>query len=332
VNASYLRRIPRRSLLFAAAGAVLPAPALLAATEAWPRRPLRLVVGFPPGSSPDLMARTLAEPLSRVLGQPVIVDNKAGAGGIIGVDAVAKASDAHTIGLTGNGPLTTARRLHPAVPYDVARDLRPISLVASSPFVLVSGPSVPARDIASLIAHARSQGEQLNYGSVGSGTGGHLSMELLKWLTGIRPVHVPFMGYPQVANALIAGQVQLAFMVPSIAVPQAKNGRLRIHGISSASRSAAFPEYTPIAEGLGKPEFDVESWNAVFAPAALPAAHADRLAQALSAIVKEPEIGQKLFDQGWQPLGTAPEGLARRIREDTARWGEIIRLTGVRSE
>ena len=324
----------RRRMLQSLMAAALPAgwSGGSLATPPWPPRPLRRVVGFPPGSSPDALARTVADPLSRALGQPVIVDNKPGAGGTIGVDAVAKASDGHTIGLTGNGPLTTAKLLNSKLPFDVARDLRPISLVASSPFVLVAGSANPATDLPALVAYARAKGERLNYGSIGLGTGSHLTMELLKSLTGIRPVHIPFSGFPQVVTAIIGGEIDLAFLVPSIAVPQARSGRLRIYGTSSASRVAAFSEIPPIAEVLRLPGFDVAAWNGIFGPASMPPANVLRLAQEITAIVKSPETRQRLFDQGWQALGTAPEGMARKIREDTRVWGDIIRLTGIRRE
>ena len=321
----------RRSLLQGALALTLPGIAG-AATTSWPTKPLRLIVGFPAGTSPDFLARVFADPLSRELGQPVIVENKAGAGGAIGVDAVAKATDGYTLGLTGNGPLTSAKTLNPKLPFDVARDLRPISLLAVSPFVLTGSMTLAGNDLPSIIANARTQGDKLNYGSIGQGSGSHLAMELLKSLTGIKPVHVPFQGFPQVATAMVGGQVDLGFMVPSIAVPLAQSGRLRILGVSTASRSPVLADVPPIAQALSLPTFDVAGWNAIFAPIGMPEAQASKVADALGRIARAPETRQKLFDQGWQSLGTAPEGLARKIKDDTALWGGIIRSAGIRSE
>jgi len=326
---------PRRRRLLQGALAASVSPLLVLpahAAAAWPQKAVRLVVGFPPGSSPDALARTVADPLARALGQPVVVENKVGAAGIIGVDAVAKAGDGHTIGLTGNGPLTTAKLLNPSTPFDVARDLRPISLVASSPFVLVGNTSIPATDLPGFLAYARAQGDRLSYGSIGLGSGSHLAMELLKTLTGIKAVHVPFPGFPQVATALMGSQIDLSFMVPSIALPQVRNGRLRVYGVSTASPFPAFSDIPPIESVLGKKGFDVASWNGIFGPASMPPLVASRLSEEISRIVKTPDTRQRLFDQGWQSLGTAPEAMARKIKEDTAMWGDVIKLTGARGE
>lgn len=327
-----LRR--RRLLQGALAATVAPALVLPAhAAAPWPQKAVRLVVGFPPGSSPDALARTVADPLAQALGQAVIVENKVGAAGTIGVNAVARATDGHTIGLTGNGPLTTAKALNPATPYDVARDLRPISLVGASPFVLTGSLGMPATDLPGLLAHARAQGDRLSYGSVGPGSGSHLAMELLKTLTGIQAVHVPFPGFPQVATALMGKQIDLSFMIPSIAAPQARSGRLRLYGVSTAAPFAAFAEVPPIQGALGAGKaFDIASWNAIFGPAAMPAPVAQRLSDEIARILKTPDVRQRLFDQGWQALGTAPEALLRQIAQDTAMWGDVIKRTGARSE
>lgn len=332
---SLLRR--RRLLQGALAASVAPAlawPSLPAhAAAPWPQKAVRLVVGFPPGSSPDALARTVADPLAQALGQPVIVENKVGAAGTIGVNAVAKATDGHTIGLTGNGPLTTAKALNPATPYDVAHDLRPVSLVASSPFVLTGSMGMPATDLRGLLAYAKAQGDRLSYGSVGPGSGSHLAMELLKALTGLQAVHVPFPGFPQVATALMGQQIELSFMIPSIAAPQAKSGRLRLYGVSTATPFAAFAQVPPVQPALGAGKaFDVASWNAIFGPASMPQPVAQRLSDEIARILKAPDTRQRLFDQGWQAIGSAPDALARKIAEDTAMWGDVIKRTGARSE
>ena len=310
----------------------LPAWAQTSKTKAvaWPTQAVRIVVGFPGGSSPDALARLVAEPLSRALGQPVIVDNKPGAGGNIGVDAVAKSTDGHTIGLTGNGPLTSAKQMYAKLPYDPVKDLRPISLVASSPLLLAASSTVPANTLQELMLYARNQGDKLNYGSIGAGSGAHLTMELLKSQSGIRPVHVPFQSFPQVVNAMIGKQIELGFMVPSVAIPQAKAGKIKIFAVSTGTRSTLLPELPTIADAANLPRFDVAVWNGVFGPASMPVPIAQRISEEIARIVRQPDIRQRLFDQGWQALGTAPEGLARRMNADSILWGGVIAMTGTK--
>lgn len=323
----------RRRLLQASLSMLAPAVSMTAtAADAWPSRPIRLIVSYPAGTSADFVGRVFAEPLARALRQPVVVDNKAGATGIIGVDAVAKATDGFTLGVTGNGPLTTAKALNPKLAFDVARDLRPISLLASTPYVLTGSTQVPAGDLTAVLAWARSQGDKLSYGSIGLGSGSHLAMELLKSLTGIKPVHVPFQGFAQVASAMAAGQIDLGFMAPSVAMPLAAGNRLRVLGISTAEPSPMIANVPSIAQVLKLPTFDVSGWNALFGPASMPEAHAVRVSEELARIAQTPETRQRLSEQGWQSIGSTPEGLSRQIATDTALWGEIIRSTGTRSE
>lgn len=323
----------RRQMLRGALAASLW-PTFGRAAVPWPQKPLRLIVGFPPGSSPDALARLIADPLGQALGQPVVVDNKVGATGSIGVTAVARATDGHTIGLTGNGPLTTAKALTPSTPYEVSRDLRPISLVASSPFVLVGSNAMPVTDLRGFLDFAKARGDKLSYGSIGPGSGSHLTMELLKTHTGIRAVHVPFQGFPQVATALMGQQIDLAFMIPSIAVPQAKSGRLRLYGISSAQPSPGASDVPPIQSALDGSggAFDVTSWNAIFGPANLDPSVAQRLSEEIAQILRVPAVRQGLLDQGWLAIGSTPQVLARQIEEDTGMWGRVIKLTGARNE
>lgn len=312
----------RRAIALAAV--LLSAAAVPAmAQTAWPSKPVRLVVGFPAGSSPDLMARTIAEPLAQALGQPVIVENKVGAGGNIGADAVARATDDHTLGLMINGNLTIAKILNPATPYDPLKDLQPVSLLAVSPLVL----AVPAGTAASgkaFFEQARAQGDRLNYGTPGVGTVAHLGMELLKARAGIAPVHVPYPGNPQVITGLVGGQVQMALLPPGLALAQVKGGKLQAIGVTSAGRSSVAPELPSLAEA-GVQGLQLEIWNAVAAPVGLPRAHVQQLATLLAEIVRRPEIRQKILHQGWQVAGTAPEGLAKRIAADTAAMADVIR-------
>ena len=309
----------------------LTAAPLAQAADAWPSKPLRIVVGFPAGSSPDLTARALAEPLEKALGQPVIVDNRTGAGGNIGADAVAKATDGHTIGLMINGNMTISRLLNPAVRYDPVKDLAPVSLVGVAPLVLVAPAGAPGADARAFLAAARAAGAKWSYGSPGVGTVGHLGMELLKSRSGIAPVHVPYPGYPQVFTALVAGDLQLSMLPPALANQQIKAGKLRGIGVTSSGRSTLAPELPSLADA-GVKDFNLEIWNAVAAPASMPKAHVDKLATAVSAIVRTPEMRQRLFQQGWQAMGSSPEALGNRIRSDAQVLGNIIRTQQIKAE
>ncbi len=310
----------RRSML----ASVLLAALTLAHAENWPSKPVRLIVGFPAGSSPDLTARALAEPLSRALGQPVVVENKVGAGGNIAADAVAKATDGHTLGLMINGNMTVARLLNPKLSYDPLQDLAPVSLIGTAPLVLTAPAGSPGDTPAQWLSSSRQAGDQLSYGSPGVGTVAHLGMELLKARTGIDPVHVPYPGNPQIINAMLGGQVQLALLPPGLAMPQVKAGKLRAIGTTGTGRSTLVPE-VPSLQETGVKNYQLEIWNAVAAPASMPAAQVQKLSAIVSDIVRSPEMRQRLFQQGWQVVGSSPEGLKNRIAADTRALGDIIR-------
>lgn len=316
----------RRDLLLAAAALPLTATAQDAA---WPSRPVRLVVGFPGGSTPDIAARTVAEPLARVLGQPVVVDNRPGASGNIAADMVAKATDDHTLGVVINGNLTSSKMLYPRLPYDPARDFANLSLLATAPLVLVALPNLPSGE--AFFDAARAGGDRWNYGSVGTGSVGHLGMELLKSrVPGFAAVHVPFQGNPQVVTAMLGGQVQMALIPPGIAMPQVRAGKLKAIGITSG-RSGLVPELAPLANA-GVRDFNLEVWTALLGPASLSKAAQQRITRELGPIMKSPEVRQKLFDQGWQAVGTSPEGMRLRVQEEAATMARIIQTRGIRIE
>jgi tripartite-type tricarboxylate transporter receptor subunit TctC len=315
--------ISKRHLLAAAAAALLPVTPAFAQTAAWPSKPVRLLVGFPGGSSPDLMARALADGLAKALGQPVVVDNKPGASGNIAADQVAKASDEHTLGIVINGNLTVAKLINPATPFDPARDFAPISLLGTAPLVLTASADAKGSTPAELIAWARGLGDKGNYGTPGNGTVGHLGMELLKSKTGIAAVHVPFPGNPQVVTALLAGQVQLSLLPPGIAMPQVKAGKLKAVAVTSPAPSALVPE-VPTLRDAGVTGTDLEVWTALVGPASLPKPIVARVAAAVAEVMKQPETQSKLLAAGWQAVGSAPEGLAQRMKADTAQLSEII--------
>ncbi len=299
------------------------------ASAAWPTRPVRILVGFPGGSTPDMAARTLAEPLSRALGQPVIIENKPGASGNIAADQVAKASDDHTLGVVINGNLTSAKLLYSKLPYDPAKDFAPISLLTTAPLVLVAPVNQPGG--AEFFAAARRGGGQWNYGSVGNGSVAHLGMELLKSRAGgVVPVHIPFSGNPQVITAMLGGQIQMALIPPGVAMPQVRAGKLRAIGLAGG-RSALVPEVPPLADA-GLQNFNLEVWTALIGPAGLSRAAQARLGQEVPRIIRDADTRQKLFAQGWQAVGTSSDGLNSRIKDETAILGNIIRTRGIKIE
>ena len=289
----------------------------------WPTRTVKILVGFPGGSSPDLVARAFAEPLSKALGQSVIVENHPGAGGNIAADLVAKSSDNHTIGVMINGNLTIARLLNPKTPFDPAKDFAPISLIGSAPLVLAVPASVNYVDGLDFFVQARKAGAQWNYGTPGNGTVGHIGMEYLKSKTQINPVHVPYPGNPQVISAMLGGQINLSLLPPGLAMAQIRAGKLKAIGVTSAGRSALVPDLPSLAEA-GVKDFQLEIWNAAAGPVTLPKPVVARLSALFSDIARTPEMRQKMFQQGWQVAGTSAEGLANRIKSDSALLGGVI--------
>jgi len=303
--------------------------AAAAAPATWPTKPVRIIVGFPGGSTPDMAARTLAEPLSRALGQPVVIENKPGASGNIAADQVAKATDDHTLGVVINGNLTSAKLLYPKLPYDPAKDFTPISLLATAPLVLVAPANEPGG--ADFFTAARQGGAQWNYGSVGNGSVAHLGMELLKSrVPGLTPVHVPFAGNPQVVTAMLGGQIQMALIPPGVAMPHVRAGKLKAIGLAGG-RSSLVPEVPPLADA-GVTKVNLEVWTALIGPANLSKAAQARLAQEVPRIIRDADTRQKLFNQGWQAVGTSPDGLKSRVKDEAAILGGIIQSRGIKLE
>ncbi|MCT9125049.1 Bug family tripartite tricarboxylate transporter substrate binding protein [Cupriavidus gilardii] len=318
--------------LAACGGALVLPRLLLAADKDWPARPIRMVVPFPPGSSPDLIARLVSEPLAQALGQPVVIDNRPGAGGNIGTGQVARAApDGHTLLFTINGPLVTAPTLSRHLPYDPVRQLAPVTLVATSPNVLVVDPRTGVRDLREFVALARARPGALNYGSVGNGSAAHLAMEQLKARAGISLEHIPYPGFPQIAAAMIAGQIQAAFMVPAIAMPQVNAGRLRVLAVTTSGRTSLLPSVPTVAES-GYPGFEAISWQAVLAPAGTPAPIVDRLYRELVKIIGSDAVRAQMRAQYFMPAGTAPASLRQTMASEKARWDQVIRAAGVQPE
>lgn len=298
------------------------------AQAAWPSKPVRILVGFPGGSTPDVAARALAEALQKSLGQPVVVENRPGASGDIAADAVAKASDDHTLGVVINGNLTSARLLKATLPYDPAKDFTFVSLLATAPLLLVTPPDLPSG--AEFFAAARASAGKWSYGSVGIGSVGHLGMEVVKSRAGdFEAVHVPYNGNPAVITALIGGQIQAALMPPGIALPQVKAGKLKAVGLTGP-RSPMAPD-TPSLSELGVQMDPLEVWVALVAPASLSAAAKERLAREVPAAVAG-DAKERLLAGGWQGVGSSADGLRQRVARETEILGGIIRTRGIKIE
>jgi len=307
--------------------AVNAQPAALPGT--WPTKPVKILVGFPGGSTPDIAARALADTLSKTWGQPVVVDNRPGASGNVAADAVAKSNDDHTLGVVINGNLTSAKLLNPKLPYDPAKDFSLISLVATAPLVLVTPADQPAG--AAWLAAARASADKWSYGSVGIGSVGHLGMEVVKAAIGnLQVVHVPYNGNPAVVTAMLGGQLQMALVPPGIALAQVKAGKLHAIGVTGP-RSALAPDVAPLADA-GLKLIPLEVWTALVGPAGMSKGALDRLARDVPAAVREADTRQRLFTGGWEAVGSSAEGLALRVKDETRILGDIIVSRGIKLE
>ncbi len=313
-----------RSAALACAVSLVAVPA--AAQVTWPSAPMHVYVGFPAGSSPDTLARIISEPLAQRLGQPVVIENKPGAGGVIGVQQMlAAAGDGHTFGTTINGPLTTAQRLMDDTGFDVEADIAPVTLIATSPLVLAASAESGIADLQGFIDAAGAEPEALAYGSVGQGSGAHLTAELFADEAGVSMLHVPFTSYAEVTTSIMGGEIDAGFMAPSAALPHVKAGKMRMLGITSAETFAQAPDVPVMAGRAGLPEdFRAELWNAFIAPAGADPVAIERLNTEINDILAEPEVQGKLLAIGWQAAPGTPEELEERIAADTKMWGAVI--------
>jgi len=323
--------ISRSLLLVFLSGLAAPAVAASAAAAgpAYPGKPIRIIVTYAPGGSTDVVARLLANPLTEILGQQIVIDNRGGAGGIIGTEIVARAvPDGYTLLFGTSAGLTINPLLQRKLPYLVERDFAPISLVVVNPQVLVAYPGLAANTIVELIKLARSRPGQINYASPGVGSPNHMGMELLKAMTGIDLVHVPYKGGAPASTDLIAGQVSLLFnSIPSV-LQHMRSGRLKALAVGSAVRSPAIPEIPTVAEA-GVPGFEYATWYGLFAPAGTPREIIARLNAAAGKALLAPELAQPLRAQGSEPRPTTPEELARFMRVEHSRWERVVKVTGL---
>ena len=304
-----------------------------AAAQSWPAKPVRIVVAYPPGGGIDIMARQLADKLSAVWGQPVVVENKPGANTILAADTVAKsAPDGSTVLMTSDATFSINPHLYAKLPYDAQKSFVPVTMLVLLQQLLVANPSLPANTLAELIDYAKKNPGKVNYASYGSGSQPHLSGEMLKYKAGIDLVHVPYKGISLAVPAVIAGEVQLTFAGIASSMGPLKAGRIKALAIGGAKRSPLLPEVPTFAE-LGYPEVETHAWFGFFLPAGSPNTAVEQLYQKTKAILEEPEFRQKqLVDKGYEVVGSSPQEFAAYMKKDFESRGRAVKISGARAE
>lgn len=311
------------TLAGALASALLAAPLC---AQTYPAKPVRMVVGYPPGGPTDVIARTVAQKLSASFGQQVIVDNRAGASGMIGAELVVKAPpDGYTLLCV---PVTFAvtPSVFPKMPYDAEKDLAPVALVASAPFILVVHPTLPVKTVKDLIALAKSKPGQINYASASAGGMPHLAGELFNMMAGVKLTHIPYKGAAPATIDLHAGQVSLMFNNMLSAMPHVKSGKLRAIAVTSAKRSAAVPELPTIAETITG--FEASGWYATFAPAATPKDLIAKLNAEINRRMKDPDVAQRLAGDGVEAVSMTPAEFGTYLHNEILKWGKVVKISG----
>lgn len=312
-----------------AAAALIAGASGDAMAQSFPTRPVRMIVPYPAGGGTDIISRTVAQKLGEKWGQQVIVDNRAGANGIIGTDLAAKSKpDGYTLVVViATQAINPA--LYPKIPYNSETDFAPVSLMAQYPFILTTHPSVPAKTVREFIALAKKRPGELSYASSGNGSGPHLGFELFKSMAGINVVHIPYKGAGPANTELISGQVQAFFNNILAGKPHIQSGRLRVIAATSAKRSQAMPEIPTFAES-GVPGFDVTGWYALLAPAGTPAAIVNKVQSDTTASLRIPEVTARLSSEGAEPVGSSPEVLARFLQTETQKWAKVVKVANIK--
>ena len=325
------RPLGRRPLILA--GAAMAGSARAASAQAaWPERPVRIVVPFPPGGSTDIVARFLAETLREQLGQPFLVENRSGAGGNVGTDLVAKAgSDGHVLVMNPPGPFAINEHLYRSMPFDPARDIAPVALVAAVPIVLMVPTSSPAHSVGELIALAKREPGKLAFGSSSVGGTNHLAGELLRSMAGIDIVHVPYRGAAPAMTDLIAGRLQLYFDNMPGVLPQVRDGRVRALAVAGAQRARALPDLPTVSEA-GVPGFEASSWFGLGAPGSTPPALLERITAAVRRAMQERALLERLAEVGAEPGTLFGADFVRFVSAEREKWGQVVRASGARAD
>ena len=318
----------RTVVIAAALGFAIVTPA--ASGQSYPAKPIRFVVPFAPGGSTDLLARFLAQQLTTALGQTVVVDNRAGAGGVMGAEMTARApADGYTVMLGSAGPLTINPNIRDKTPYDTLRDFAPITLATVSPFTLVVHPASPVKNVKELIALAKAKPGELNFGSAGNGSVGHFSTEQFMTLTGTKLVHVPYKGAGPAVTDLLGGRLNLMFENLPTIIPHVRSGKLRLLGVGTLQRSALAPEFPTIAEE-GVPGYDSATVFGVLAPAKTPPAIIGKLNAEMVKILKSAQGKTALAERGLEVVGSTPQEYGAQIKDEFTRYGRIAKAAGIR--
>jgi tripartite-type tricarboxylate transporter receptor subunit TctC len=310
--------------------AALVAPALWA--QGYPSKPVRVVVTFPPGGTPDIYGRIMAAELNKAWGQPVVVENRTGAGGTIGTDFVAKAPpDGYTLLFAADATLTLAPWLYSKLPYEPVKDFTPVVNVATGPFVLLAHPSFKASNVREFIELAKTQPGKIPYASPGAGTQQHLSMQTVRAATGIDVLHIPYKGFGQGLADVLANQVPLIFGGITASISLVKSGKVKALGVTSAQRAKALPEVPSFAES-GLPGFDIQAWYGFVGPAGLPREIVQKIHADAVSVIKRPDFQERLARDGIELVGTSPEAFAAQIKADVERWRPIVKAAGIKPE
>jgi len=313
------------SFLFVFAGPVL-------SQEQWPTKPVRWVIPYAAGGFSDIRARKIGVDLARLLGQPVVVENRAGAGGVVGTDAVAKAApDGYTIGMGNLAPLAVNLSLMKKLPYDPSKDVQAVILLEKGPLILTAGPGLKANSVAELIAYAKANPGKLTFASSGIGGAHHLSGEMLRQRTGIDIVHIPYKGGAPAAADVMAGHVPMMFELGYAALPSVRAGKVRALAVTSTTRMALLPDVPTLAEA-GLPGFESTNWQGVIVPAGTPRAIVERLNRDINAVLAIPQQRESIVANGGEVAGGTPEAFRDFIRSETVKWGEVVRTAKIQAE
>ena len=299
--------------------------------QAYPSKPVRVIVPYPAGSTPDIIGRTLAERLQPAFGQPFVVENRSGAGGNIGAEAVAKAGDPHVLLIGGNGPVAINKHLYKALAFDPAKDLIPVSLLATAPQMLVVRQELKVDALGSFLEHARRNPGRLSYASVGSGSASHLTMELLKSDARVFLVHIPYRGFAPAVTDMLAGNIDAMFAIVPAVLPHVKAGRVRALAVTALERNQLVPDVPSVAE-LGLPQLESLAWNGLLAPVGTAPAIVARLNAETVAAMRKPETREALGRLGFDVVAGSPEEFARWIRLESEKWARVIRASGASAD
>lgn len=322
---TFLTRWLRTLAACALAAAIVPT----VSAQAYPSRPVRLIVPFPPGGAVDAYARAVQPALADTLGQPIVIENRAGASGMIGAELVAKAPpDGYTL-LVGNvATLAMNAGIYTKMPYDPVKDLTPVMQTVMVNYVLVVSPGVPVRTVAELVAYAKANPGKLSYGSSGSGSAQHMAAELFKAQTGTNITHVPYKGTGALVGDLVAGHIQVAFADQASMMPQVKAGKLRALAVGGARRSPEYPDIPTVAEAGGLPGYEAVAWQGIAAPAGLPSSILRRLNETFQKVQADPEVRKRLATAGLTPVGGGPDEFGKYIRSEIAKWSKVAKDIG----